>query len=389
MTTVKRLFNFLASYGLSIILLLLLMMLVFFGTLEQTRLGLYEAQRRYFESLIVVHPLFGRIPLPMPGGYLLLGLVFINMLCGAIIKAPKRFSQPGLLIAHGGVIFLIAAGFVAHHHALSGNIPLFEGETGDRFQSYYDWELRITETGEHSDGRQFIIPQEQLEVSRNGTGRVFFADALPFTLRVARYYANCRPVPGHGPWSVDGVALESLASSHTAEQNAPGLVAHIQTAANDSAPRMGLLWAMERAPWRVTVDGRDYALSLNRREWVLPFSLTLNRFNHETHPGTGIPSHFSSEITLTEGFAQREVVIRMNEPLRHRGYTFYQASWGPPDAPPGARLYSVLAVARNPAGQWPMYASCVISLGLLMHFCQVLFRYLKRQARAKENCHEN
>jgi hypothetical protein len=36
-----------------------------------------------------------------------------------------------------------------------------------------------------------------------------------------------------------------------------------------------------------------------------------------------------------------------------------------------------------------MYASCVISLGLLMHFCQVLFRYLKRQARAKENCHEN
>ncbi len=386
----KRLFDFLASYGLSIVLLLLLMLLVFFGTLEQTRLGLYEVQQRYFESFIVVHPLFGRIPLPMPGGYLLLGLVFVNMLCGAILKAPKRLARPGLLIAHGGVLFLIVAGFVAHHYALSGNLPLFEGETGDRFQSYYDWELRITETGEDSEGRQFVIPQKQLEVAHNGAGCVFFSDNLPFTLRAARYYANCQPVPGHGPWSVDGVMLDALAPSHTAEQNMPGLMAYLQTVGEpDSSPKPGLLWAMERAPWRVTVDGREYTLSLNRREWRLPFSLTLTRFNHETHPGTGLPSHFSSEITLTEGGAQRDVVIRMNEPLRHRGYTFYQASWGPPDAPPGARLYSVLAVARNPAGQWPMYASCVISLGLLMHFCQVLFRYLRRQTRAKENCHEH
>lgn len=382
MRAAKRIFDFLSSYGLSVILLLLLLVLVFFGTLEQTRLGLYQAQQRYFESFLVIHPLFGWFPLPLPGGYLLLALVFINMACGAILRAPKRLKRPGLLIAHGGVLFLIAAGFVAYHYAVNGNMPLYEGETSASFQSYFEWELRITELGGADAGRQFIIPQEQLGRLHQGAGRVFYASPLPFTLRVARYYPNCRPTHGSGPWSVDGIILEPLDLFKTAEQNAPGAVVHVQSAENeDAAMQSGLLWAMERAPWRIRVGEHDYALSLNRREWTLPFSLSLKRFNHETHPGTGIPSHFSSEIMLTEGGAQRDVIIRMNEPLRHRGYTFYQASWGPSDAPPGTPLYSVLAVSRNPAGQWPMYASSIISLGLLVHFSQVLLRYLKRQTR--------
>ncbi|HOK88384.1 MAG TPA: hypothetical protein PK379_00005, partial [Candidatus Hydrogenedentes bacterium] len=93
-------FRILASYGLSVILLTLLLVLVFIGTIEQVRIGLYPAQQRYFESFIAIFPLFGSIPLPLPGGYLLITLILINMLCGAMIRAPKNLRRPGLLIAH-------------------------------------------------------------------------------------------------------------------------------------------------------------------------------------------------------------------------------------------------------------------------------------------------
>ncbi len=378
MKLLRRLLSFFASYGLATVLLLLLMALVFFGTIEQTRLGVYEAQRRYFESLFVVHWLFGRVPLPLPGGYLLLALVFVNMACGAVLAAPKRLTRPGLLIAHCGVLFLIAAGFMTHHYSISGNMVLHEGETGSRFQSYHDWEIRIAEVGAGSKGRQFIIPQADFEGLGEGDHQLFQAEDLPFDLRIVRYAAHCEPAPGTGPWAVDGVELAPQPQLKTAEYNVPG--AFVTLHWPDNLSQSGLLWGQEFAPWRVTAGDKEYALSLTRREWVLPFSLTLKTFNHQTHPGTGIPSHFSSDITLVEGGAPRETVIRMNEPLRHRGYTFYQASWGPSDAAPGTPLYSVLAVNRNPAGQWPLYASCVISLGLLLHFSQTLWRYLRRQA---------
>ncbi len=385
MNILRRIYAFLASYGLSVALLLLLMALVFFGTLEQTRLGLYEAQRRYFESLVVVHPLFGWFPLPLPGGYLLLSLLFVNMLVGAIFRAPKRWRRPGLLIAHGGVLYLIVAGFVAYTYAINGNLPLYEGESGSRFQSYYEWEIRVAEMTSDEAGRVFIIPQQDFEDIGDGAGRVFHHQMLPFDLRVVRYYPNSRPAHGSGAWSVDGLELNPLPKERTAEHNVPGVFVTLHEPERpDASAAPGILWGMERAPWRLLADGREYAFSLRRREWELPFTLTLDKFNHETYPGTTMPRHFSSEMRLEEGGAERDVVISMNEPLRHRGYTFYQASWGPTDANPGDPLYTVLAVTRNPAGQWPMYASCIISFGLLLHFGQALFRYLKQQSRARQ-----
>ena len=90
----------------------------------------------------------------------------------------------------------------------------------------------------------------------------------------------------------------------------------------------------------------------------------------------------------------------MNKPMRYAGYTLYQASWGPPDAkqrevillPDGSeveivkgdRLYTSLAVSRNPADQWPKYGTYVISLGMVIHFLQKLFAYLRRSSRARQ-----
>ena len=116
-----------ASKGLGVVILILLLAIVLLGTLEQVNQGLYEVQKRYFESLFVVH-WFGAFPLPLPGVYLLLALGFVNVAWGGILRAPKTWRRPGLIIAHLGVLALVGAGFVTHHFALNGQLTLYEGD---------------------------------------------------------------------------------------------------------------------------------------------------------------------------------------------------------------------------------------------------------------------
>ena len=86
----RNAFRFLSSYALSSVLFLLLLLLTYFGTLYQTENGLYAAQQRYFNSLFVVHEAFGVFPLPLPGGYLLLAVLFVNLLLGGLVYARKK-----------------------------------------------------------------------------------------------------------------------------------------------------------------------------------------------------------------------------------------------------------------------------------------------------------
>jgi len=375
----RRTFRFAASYGVTVVLLFLLLVLVFFGTLEQVDQGLYEVQKKYFESLFVVHDLFGVIPLPLPGVYLLLGLLLVNLVCGGILAAPKSWRRPGLLIAHGGIVLMILAGFVTHHFALNGHMTLYEGESADEFQSYHAWEIALSTP----NGRQYIIPGSQFVALGTGRSRVFYAEGLPFELKLEGVIPNCEPrlvAPGE-VGGADGVLLEALPLEKESERNVLGAYATALGPGGQSSK--GVLWGLARVPWVVTVGGQDYAIDLRRRRWKVPFRITLDAFTRELHPRTGIPSSFMSEVTKTEDGVGRKIEIKMNEPLRHQGYTFFQASWGPQNAQPGTPFYSTFSVVKNPADQWPLYSSCLVSFGLLLHFLQRLYRYLRAQQRGR------
>ncbi len=380
--------KFFSSYGLSIILLFLLLLLVFFGTLEQVNSGLYEVQRKYFGSLFVIHHL-GPVPLPLPGVYLLTGLLFINLLLGGIVRAPKRWGKPGLLIAHSGIALLIAYGFVTHHFSLNGYMQLYEGESADTFESYYEWELAIVELPKAEDesqtnGREWVFTQRNLQLAKEQVS--IFGSMLPFVeLHLMDYERNCRPqaAPPGSKHAVEGLYLESLPQERETERNLPGLRVQFSTLDAPGDIRESLLWGGEVAPWRVAGNGKDYVFSLRRRRWKTPFTITLDRFVRELHPRTGIPSMFMSEVTEVEDGVERRVEIKMNEPLRQAGYTLYQASWGPQNAQEGARLFSVFSVVKNPAAKWPIYATYIITLGLAIHFIQKLWRYLRLQNRSR------
>jgi hypothetical protein len=130
----------LSSIWLSATLLVFLALLTWLGTLEQVNSGLFEVQRRYFESLFLVHHA-GPIPIPLPGATLVMGVLFVNLILGGIVKMRRGVATIGVLITHLGIAFLLIAGFVKAYYAEDGHLTLYEGERSNVFESYHDWEI--------------------------------------------------------------------------------------------------------------------------------------------------------------------------------------------------------------------------------------------------------
>lgn len=380
----SRLLRVFSSIGTSCTLLILLGLLTWLGTLEQVDHGLYEVQKKYFESFFLVHQA-GPIPIPLPGANLVMCLLFVNLIIGGIVRLRIHGPTVGVLVTHVGILMLLGAGFVKMYHADEGHVTLFEGQQATHFESYYRWELVVGEPLPDGRVREHVARQEQFADALGATPKRIEVPGLPLALEVRHYQANTRPQQ-KGPMFevdvpvVDGLFLRERPLQKEAETNIAGLyVAVLGTA--DGSRRDGLVWGAQSAPWTVQVGGKTYAIDLRHERYALPFTLALEDFEKIDHPGTGMPKSFSSDVQVTEGPSARDLTISMNEPLRSGGLVIYQASWGPSTARPGDPLFSTFAVVRNPADQYPLYACIVIALGMLLHFSRKLIRHVRLEAR--------
>ena len=101
----SAIFKFFASLRLTVVLLAFSMVMIFFGTLDQVHYGIWHTQKLYFESFLVVwdYPeqwlhydkLFW-IHLPMPGGYLLGGMLFVNLLAAHFSRFKFTLKKSGI-----------------------------------------------------------------------------------------------------------------------------------------------------------------------------------------------------------------------------------------------------------------------------------------------------
>ncbi len=389
MKALKTIYKFLGSFGFACIILILLMILTFFGTLEQIDYGIYEVQQKYFNSIFLTHYLFNKFPIPLPGGGLLLTLLFINLILGGFVRIKKSRSRIGILITHFGIGLIIVSSLITYAFSIDGYITLYENEQSDKFLSYYEWELIIVEPTSKSQYKEFIIPGKQFKHLTGNRKQRFQSPLLPFEVELKLFMANAQPLPKDPMFNVsvpiiDGYFLNQLQSNKEAEQNVAGVyVSVIQNGNNQTND--GILWGMERFPYSVDIDGKKWSFHLRPRSWKLPFTVKLDKFTRELHPGTAIAKVFMSDITKVENNVSQSLKITMNEPLRHKGYTLFQASWGPGNAKPGERLFSTFAVVRNPADQYPTYACYIIAIGLLIHFLQKLFKYIRNENRRLKN----
>ena len=95
---------------------------------------------------------------------------------------------------------------------------------------------------------------------------------------------------------------------------------------------------------------------------ALPFSLTLDRFEIEKYPNSNKPKDYVSYLQLTDGETQEDIVISMNNILRHKHYRFYQSDYD-------EQGNSILDVARDPWGigvTYTGYALLFVALAAIL-----------------------
>ncbi len=386
-----RVFDFLSGYGLATVLLLLLGLLTWLATLEQIDAGLYPTLRKYFhwKSVFLLPEINGRmVPVPIPGGYWTGALLLVNMTLGGVIRIRKGWKHVGNLISHLGIIFMLVAGGVAHHFSERGNMAVGEGETCDAAEDYFEYVVEVAEVvdGEQRDFQ--VIRGDELTDLVDGRTRIFRFESLPFDLEVGGYLTNAVPVgiteraPATGELVTDGYYLMERPGEKNAEANTAGCYVRLVDADGNKGEPFILAGASFH-PFSVKSGDRVFTVDMRKRLWSMPFKLRLDKFHAKFHPGTMKPAKFVSEVARIEDGGEVDVTIQMNEPMRHAGLTFFQASYGPPGAGPGQRMYSVFEVVKNPADKWPEYSLYVVTFGMLVTFLTKLGIYLAGGSRNK------
>lgn len=388
-----RLYRLLTSFKLATVVLVLMTLVTLFGTLGQVEIGLHAAKEKYFYSMFFTEKVFG-VPLVLPGGLPLMTLLFVNMTLGAVVKVKKRWKGAGLLISHIGMLMLLAGGFVTWAFSTDGYMALYPGMRSDRVESYREWQLEILPLAEDGTAETaWIYPAEQLETMRPDEQRFVRSEPLPFDVVVNGYARNATPIPVSAPMAagvagkeIDGFKLSPQKPAKEAEQNLPGCFLEIRPR-DGGEPVEGILWAgsyrfdprEKPMPFVFESGGRRYGALLAKKSWTVPFEMRLDEFLFERHPGVSTARNYESRVTrFAEGQPEKPLEIKMNEPMRYGGYTFFQESFGPSGSQPGDEMFSQFAVANNPADQWPLYALIVTGVGLGVHFVVMLVQFTIR-----------
>ena len=356
-----------------------LMVLVVVGTIAQRYIGLYQSQMKFFSSFI-----WWLGPVPVPGGYPTLTVIFIGLATKLVFKSKWRRENLGTIVTHIGALALLFGGFLTAAFSYEGGMVLPEGETSGYISDYNDVELAVID---HS-----AIDHDHVTAFEKGwlhEGKVLRANALPFELEIIDFCRNCQimkrsePVtngePHHGfaaNFQVTPAPLEN-----ESERNQAGAVFHLKGA---GAPIDGIYSIFENMPVEqsVEVKGVKYGLLLRRAQTHLPFKIHLMKFSKGVHPGTDIASSYKSEVTVLDSGVEQRVTIQMNEPLRYKGYTLYQASFVEGGASGGGET-SVLAVVHNVGRVFPYISSIIMCIGLLLHLLLMIPKLIRGKAAAR------
>lgn len=382
-----RIYDVLSGFGLATITLLLLGLLTWFATLEQIDNGLYPTLNKYFhwKSVFLLPEINGKtVPLPLPGGYWVCAVLLVNLILGGVIRIRKGWKHCGNLIAHFGIIFMLLGGGVSHHFSERGNMAVGEGESSNTAEDYFEYVIEVAEIKDGKPGTIHVIRGRDLDDLGAGRNRAFHFKDFPFALEIGGYLPNALPVSAnerapdrHQP-VVEGyflMAKPKEAKPEPAEQHTAACYARLlPSGGGTSAPF--ILAGASFHPFTYQQGDRVFTFDMRKRLWPMPFTVKLDKFTAEFHPGTGMAAKFVSNITRVENGSEAKVTIRMNEPMRYEGLTFFQASYGPPGAGPGDKMYSVFEIVRNPADKWPEWSLWIVAFGMLVTFLIKLGSFL-------------
>jgi hypothetical protein len=408
---IKKILIPLASLRLTVAMLVLAIALVFMGTLAQVDESIFTVLTRYFRTGIAWIPFqalvrFGQVFLgvspdaqvsgsfPFPGGWLIGGVLLVNLLAAHAVRFKLTWKRSGILIIHAGIVLMMLGELVTGLFAIEGRMLIPENWTINFVEDHRALELAAVQ---HVDSKTDDVVTIPGSIIRKGG--MIRNESLPFDIEVVRYLPNSEiskmgPPGSENPATAgDGlreIAIEKPEVSGTDQDQTDDMPsAYVTIWKKGTDENLGTYlvskwWSYGwwipglEQPQQVSIDGKTYDLFLRSKRTYKPFSLHLIEFRHDRYLGTDTPKNYSSQIRLTDPGRglDEEVLIYMNHPLRHAGETFYQTNFLPNDKG------TILQVVRNPGWLMP-YVSCIlVAGGMLIHFGLHLIGFLRRRKLA-------
>ncbi len=408
----KKIVEFFTSLKLTVALLAFAIVLVFIGTLAQADEGLYGAQAHYFKQWLVIgaHVFGHKIPLILPGGYLIGMLLLVNLVTTHIYRFELSAKKAGIQFAHAGIIVLLVGQLSTDLLSRELQMRFIEGETRSYSDSATDYELIFVAGNEiTSIPRTMLKPGGEIKIQN-----------LPFAVRVKEHWHNTdinyrAPMMKNAPpLTTNGVAVnfdfrQAEDVKELNSKNVPSAVLEFLTPAGSLGTWVASDWAGDPslveavrngysqmgaamaqkiagllvAPQIIAVDGKKFTFMIRPLRVYHPFSLTLLKANHTVYPGTDIPKDFRSRVRIDnrQTGEKREVEISMNHPLRYGGYTYYQYQMtaGEMVERSGQTPSSVLSVVRNPSWLTPYVGCVLVGIGLIIQFLYHLIGFVSKK----------
>jgi hypothetical protein len=332
--------RFLARSDLFFYLLLWLMILLVTGTIAQQSQGLYYAQQTYFSSYFLVFNL-----IPVPGTYTVLAIIFFSLLAKLYLD-NWSIKKLGTLITHISGLLLLLGGFLTAHFSTEGYIELAHSEIKDYVSSYREVALKI------SNNERTSIVKINPDNFNLANKTIHFGN---YTFQITNYCQHCTIVKNSLkklPKAKDNEELKTIIGLNIFQKNKQINNSPIYLSKNSASYNLGKL-----------------TLALESKRSYLPFRIKLRKFQPTTYPGTDIAQSFESEVTIVENNKNiYDGVISMNNPLRYKGYTFYQSSYISQENTDN--YITVLAVVYNLGQNFPYIASILLAIGIFIHLLQ-------------------
>jgi len=124
-------------------------------------------------------------------------------------------------------------------------------------------------------------------------------------------------------------------------------------------------WVTDQKPITLLIDEDKVTFEIIKKSINLPFEFNLTRFQMNKDPGTNNPASYESFVRLFTKDGPENHHIYMNNPLKHRGFTFYQASYFPVD---DTNFGSVLSANVDQGRPIKYLGSLLLVLGAIWHF---------------------
>lgn len=459
----KRLNKPLASLKLAVFIIIALAVITAVGTFVEAKYDSYAARKLVYDTWFM---------------YLIMVLLVVNLVAVMLDRWPWKKRHVSFVLAHIGIIVMLAGAFLTMNYGLDGSMRVGIGENnnlvqtsetdlvvytsfdGDRYSKTleqevdffkkpptaekplvipaYEGDIRIV------DYQKYVLPSRKVVADENGKGGAglrfqlqnpnvnvieWLVQKKPNAMAThnfgpAQIHLGEAPEKGRGANEVfltpekDKASLRYVVFQKDSEKpHKKGIVKEGEVF--DPGFKMALNFRVLRflpsaledwdlqpsarptplttAAIKIIFDGKEhwvllndmvklftdnavYLLTYGNRRTDIGFKLQLKNFAVTRYQGTMRAMAYESVVALPDGAEQ---VISMNEPLKYKGLTIYQASFQEEEGKPVASIFSV----NHDPGRFLKYlGSLILSLGivLLMWFKHLDFKIARKTQKDGE-----